>query len=118
MAISELSSVINIAVSLAKKKKFWGCGTMLVLSPFQGNWCGVVSCDDNISVDHHCHHQVPRATSGLGVRRQVKRENAIVSYSISETRHTGDKVILLVGPQGYDTHLVISDSALLFRFDY
>ena len=111
MAISELSSVI--AVSLAKKK-FWGCGTMLVLSPFQGDWCEVVSCDDNISVDHHCRHQVPRAASGLGVRRQVKRENAImVSYSISETRHAGDTVILLVGPLGYGTHLVISDSVLL-----
>lgn len=46
----------------------------------------------------------------------MKRENAIFSYSISETRHAGDRVILLVGPRGYDTHLVISDSVLLLKF--
>ena len=40
--------------------------------------------------------------SGLG--RQAKRETTMVSYSISEAWHSGDRVILLLGLQSHDAH--------------
>ena len=47
----------------------------------------------------------PRAMSSKSVRRWTKRETAVVSYSNSEAWHSGDRVLLLVGLQSYDTHL-------------
>ena len=38
----------------------------------------------------------------------MKRETAVVSYSIFEAQHSSGRVILLVGLQSYDTHLSVT----------
>ena len=40
---------------------------------------------------------MPRCTSSAGVEKRAKRETALVSYNVLDTRHSGDGVILLVG---------------------
>ena len=47
---------------------------------------------------------MPRFASSVGVRRQTKRETAMVSCNIL---HSGDGVILLVGLRSYDVHLSV-----------
>ena len=38
----------------------------------------------------------------------MKRETAVVSYSIFEAQHSSGRVILLGGLQSYDTHLSVT----------
>ena len=49
-----------------------------------------------------------RAATSMGIRRQVKRETAMVSYNILDAWHAGDGVILLVGLQSYGAHLSVT----------
>ena len=56
-----------------------------------------------MSVTYKWQAAKPQTASSMGIGRQVKRETAMVSYSISEAHHSGDRVILLAGPQSHDT---------------
>ena len=39
---------------------------------------------------------------------RAKRDTAVVSYSISESQHSGDRVTQLVGLGSYDAHLSVA----------
>ena len=48
--------------------------------------------------------------SGMGIRRETKRETVLVSYNDLDTWHSGDRRILLASFQSYDMSVTfISD---------
>ena len=51
---------------------------------------------------------MPQAISNMGIRRQGKRETAMVPYNILDAQHSGDGVTLLASLRSYDAHLSVT----------